>query len=151
MDKRKSPSLFVPKSYHRSNKWALNLFCQYLIKKKFEIINSEENYGLDITAKFKNKVFYFEIETKTGYKFTSKKDFKFGTVSFLARKKKWADLGFLYVIICRETRYAILCHSKVIYQDKYKTDLTINSAERIGSDEFYRVPKDICKWVNLNI
>jgi hypothetical protein len=70
-------------------------------------------------------------------------------VSFLARKKKWAEIGFWYIIVCRETLAYVKCHSQTIYQDKFQEKLKIDSKERQGMDTFYRVPKDLCEWSKI--
>jgi hypothetical protein len=63
-------------------------------------------------------------------------------VSFLGRKKKYGD--FWYVIVCGETEAILLAHSFEIYKEEYRELQTINTNERNGLDEFYRVPKDKC-------
>jgi hypothetical protein len=151
-DDRKAPQKFVKKSYDRSDDWAVSKVKEHLSNNGYTVIPKEsEDYELDIKA-VKNAVTeYYECETKTGYTFTSERDFRFSTLSFLARKKKWADIGFWYIIVCRETLAYAKCHSNVIFQDKYMEVLDINSQERKGKDTFYRVPKNLCEWGKLQI
>jgi hypothetical protein len=150
MDNRKIPYKFVKNSYDRSDQWAITKVKEHLIQNGYEIINKiTEDYDLDIKAVKDEVVDYFECETKTGYSFTGRDDFRFQTVSFLARKRKWADVGFWYLIVCRETLAYVKCHSTVIFQDKFLEKLDIDSQERRGIDTFYRVPKDLCEWSNL--
>ena len=116
----------------------------------FTIIEkATEDYELDLKVIKNDLTEYYECETKTGYKFTSQSDFRFSTVSFLARKKKWAKIGFWYIIVCRETLAYVKCHSDTIFQEKYLEQLNIDSQERRGADTFYRVPKDLCVWSNI--
>ncbi len=150
MDGRKTPHKFVQKSYDRSDQWALTKVKEHLIKNGFTIIEKEtEDYELDLKVMKNNLVEYYECETKTGYRFTGQENFRFATVSFLARKKKWEKIGFWYIIVCRETLAYVKCHSSIIFQEKYLEQLNIDSQERRGKDTFYRVPKDLCEWSNL--
>jgi hypothetical protein len=150
MDERKEPSKFVKKSYDRSDHWAISKVKEHLVSSGYTIIEKNaEDYELDIKATKSDIAHYFECETKTGYSFTGKNDFSFPTVSFLARKKKWAEIGFWYIIVCRETLAYVKCHSQTIYQGKFQEKLKIDSRERQGSDTFYRVPKDLCEWSKI--
>ena len=152
MDDRKNPQKFVPKSYNRSDDWAISKVKEHLINNGYTVIPKEtEDYSLDIKAVKNGLVEYYECETKTGYTFTGKQDFKFSTVSFLARKRKWAETGFWYIIVCRETLAYVKCHSSVIFKEEYLEVLDINSQERRGKDTFYRVPKNLCEWGKLEI
>lgn len=147
---KKEPYRFVKKSYDRSDQWAISKVKEHLINNGYSIPEKGmEDYGLDIKAIKEGVVHYFECETKTGYPFTGADDFKFSTVSFLARKKKWAPVGFWYVIVCRETLAYVKCHSEIIYRDEFLEELEIDSKERQGTDAFYRVPKELCEWSNL--
>ena len=149
-DKRQSPRRFVPNSYGRSDDWAVSKIKGFLVTKGYRILEKDaEDFAIDIAADRHGKIEYFEVETKTGYPFTGKDDYPFDTVSFLARKKKWASAGYWYVILCRETLAFLMCNSNEIYQDKHFIKLGIDSAERKGNDEFYRVPKDKCYWYKL--
>lgn len=146
---RKAPQKFVRASYSRSNAWAIEVVKEFLLSQSYNIHSKQEDYGPDIKAEKNSVIEYFEVETKTNYTFTNQENFKFPTVSFLARKEKWKDIGFWYVIVCRETRACIKCHSSVIYQEQFKEKLKINSKERLGTDTFYRVPKELCEWLTL--
>lgn len=147
---RKLPQKFVPASYERSNAWAIERVQKYLIQQGHTILPKEEDYGLDIKAIKDSTTEFYEVETKTDYTFTHEGDFKFDTVSFLARKQKWKDIGFWYMIVCRETCACIKCNSSIIFQEKFKQQIKINSKERFGQDEFYRVPKHLCEWLTLS-
>lgn len=139
--------IFLQESYDKNNDWAISKVIYYLEKNGYHVIPKVEDYSIDIEAVKNGKKEYFECEVKTGYQFTSKEDFRFSTVSFLGRKRKWADIGFWYIIICRETQAFVKCHSDVIFQDKYRQTIELkNSWSRGGHDTFYRVPKDLCEW-----
>ncbi len=122
---------------------------KHLKRQGYTIIPKSEDYGPDIKAEKDSIVEFYEVETKTGYTFSSQEDFRFPTVSFLARKEKWKDTGFWYIIVCRETSACIKCHSDVIFQDKFREIKKIDAAERFGMDIFYRVPKELCEWLTL--
>jgi hypothetical protein len=147
---RKTPKEFVPASYSRSNAWAIEQVEKLLKHQGYAILPKSEDYGPDIKAEKDSIIELYEVETKTGYAFNNQEDFRFSTVSFLARKEKWKDLGFWYVIICRETSAYIKCHSSIIFQDKFRVIKKIDAAERVGKDIFYQVPKDLCEWLTLN-
>jgi len=142
---------FVKDSYNENNDFAINIVQNFLINNGYTIIEKlVEDYNIDIEAKKDNITKLFEVEVKTGYKFTNRESFKFDTVSFLARKKKWnINEGFLYIIICKETDWALVAKSGDIFKPEYKESLQINSYYRKGNDEFYRVPKELCKFFKI--
>lgn len=143
---------FVPESYKRNNSKGIDKFTKYLNKRGLTVEDkTEEDYGVDITAYDKDgSPVNFEIEMKSGYPFTTQESFKFSTVSFLARKKKWnKGDGFWYVIICNETDYFIVCHSSDIFKERYKVIKRIQTVDRNGRDEMYHVPKEICEFKKL--
>ncbi len=159
-----NPSVFIPGSYKKSDAFAKDIIEQYLANcvPPFEIIEREENYDIDIVAQKHNSVtkYYFEAEVKTGCPFTTVDTFRHDTVSFLGRKKKWKDLPFWYIIVCRETDYAVMAGSNKIYQEinkeilyidtKYQDPLTNEIKEgRKGNDEFYRVDKHLCHFFKI--
>lgn len=145
---KQKPSKFNKESYDRSNQWGINLVTEYLISKGYVVKSKDvEDMLVDIVASKDGIEKSYEVEVKTGYKFTSKDDFKFDTVSFLGRKQKYKN--FWYIIICRETKSMIVCHSDIIYQEQYKEKIHINSQDRKGEDLFFRVPKDLCYWIKL--
>ena len=144
---RNKPTKFVPESYKENNDWAVERVQNYLRNIGYQIfIKNKEDYKIDIKAKRNSRIVYFEVEVKTGYPFTGMEDFPFPTVSFLARKKKWADIGFYYVIISKETTAITMSHSDIIYRDEYKEKFHVDTPRRYGSDVFYRVPKHKCLW-----
>lgn len=138
---------FVQASYDRNDEWGKEVLVRWLLNQKgrFDIIPKEkEDYKVDVMAydKKADKVMSFEVEVKHGYPFTNEQSFKFDTVSFLGRKRKYGD--FWYVIVCGETESILLAHSYEIYKEEYREIKTIATNERNGLDEFYRVPKTKC-------
>ena len=138
---------FVQASYDRNDDWGKEVLVRWLKMHggRFAIIEKEkEDYKVDILAldTKADKLVSFEVEVKHGYPFTDAESFKFDTVSFLGRKKKFGD--FWYVIVCGETEALLLAHSFEIYKEEYREIKTIATSERNGLDEFYRVPKEKC-------
>ena len=138
---------FVQASYDRNDDWGKDVLVRWLKMHggRFAIIEKEkEDYKVDILAldTKADKLVSFEVEVKHGYPFTDAESFKFDTVSFLGRKKKYGD--FWYVIVCGETESLLLAHSFEIYKEEYREIKTIATNERNGLDEFYRVPKSKC-------
>ena len=143
---------FVQASYDRNDDWGKEVLVRWLKMHggRFAIIEKEkEDYKVDILAldTKADKLVSFEVEVKHGYPFTDAKSFKFDTVSFLGRKKKYGD--FWYVIVCGETEALLLCHSFEIYKEEYREIKTIATSERNGLDEFYRVPKEKCLFYTV--
>ena len=143
---------FVQASYDRNDDWGKEVLVRWLKMHggRFAIIEKEkEDYKVDILAldTKADKLVSFEVEVKHGYPFTDAKSFKFDTVSFLGRKKKYGD--FWYVIVCGETESLLLAHSFEIYKEEYREIKTIATNERNGLDEFYRVPKEKCLFYTI--
>jgi hypothetical protein len=123
---------FVKDSYNENNDFAINIVQNFLINNGYTIIEKlVEDYNIDIEAKKDNITKLFEVEVKTGYKFTN------------------INEGFLYIIICKETDWALVAKSEDIFKPEYKESLQINSYYRKGNDEFYRVPKELCKFFKI--
>jgi hypothetical protein len=143
---------FVQASYDRNDDWGKEVLVRWLKMHggRFAIIEKEkEDYKVDILAldTKADKLVSFEVEVKHGYPFTDAESFKFDTVSFLGRKKKFGD--FWYVIVCGETEALLLAHSFEIYKEEYREIKTIATNERNGLDEFYRVPKEKCLFYTI--
>ena len=142
---------FNQQSYDENDNWAKVLFSKHLKSEGYKVLPIVEDFGIDLLAEKEEQIFYFELEVKTRYPFTTVDTFKFDTVSFLARKKKMHNKQpFVYVIICRETEWALMCNSSEIFKDEYEEFVTINTSRRKGVDKMYRVPKDKCKFFQLN-
>lgn len=145
--------IFSEKEYNRSNQWGIDRVAEYLKSNGYTIIEKDtEDYDVDITATKGGKTFLFEAEVKRGYPFSCEKDFKFDTVSFLGRKKKYHNRhseGFFYCIVCYETSCVLSCHSSDIYKDNQRQLKTLSKKSRRGLDEFYLVPKEKCKFTLL--
>jgi len=142
---------FSKESYDKNDLYAKNKFSQFIIRKGHTIISIIEDYNHDLQTIKNNTKYFFELEVKTGYKFTNEDSFQFNTVSFLGRKKRLHEIKpFFYVIICRETEWAVMCYSENIYINDYIEHINIKTIHRNGNDELYRVPKNICTFFNLN-
>jgi hypothetical protein len=138
---------FVQASYDRNDDWGKEVLLRWLKSygSRFTILDKEkEDYKVDIVVldTKADKLMSFEVEVKHGYPFTDEESFKFDSVSFLGRKKKYGD--FWYAIVCAETEAILIAHSYEIYKEEYREIKTIATTERNGLDEFYRVPKDKC-------
>jgi len=138
---------FVQASYDRNDDWGKEVLLRWLKSygSRFTILDKEkEDYKVDIVVldTKADKLMSFEVEVKHGYPFTDEESFKFDSVSFLGRKKKYGD--FWYAIVCAETESILIAHSYEIYKEEYREIKTIATTERNGLDEFYRVPKDKC-------
>ena len=142
---------FNQASYDENDNWAKTIFVKHLIRNGYKVLSTKEDFGVDLTAEKDNKLYYFELEVKTRYPFTSRDTFQFDTVSFLARKKRLHEQNpFIYVIICKETEYALCCESQDVFKDGYEEFVTINTTRRKGLDKMYRVPKDKVKFFKLD-
>jgi hypothetical protein len=74
--------------------------------------------------------------------------FPYSTVSFLDRKKKFSkDHLFFYIIISSKTYAALIVRSDKIFKKEYLERLYINTRERSGEDYFYRIPRELCRFV----
>jgi hypothetical protein len=138
---------FVQSSYDKNDSKGKALLKAYLTRRGHIISDNEDKYGIDLFSEKKGKVYRWEVEMKSKRPWTNQDDFNFDTVSFLRRKEKWKDEWFWYVIICSETNAALMCSSDIIFQEKYKQILRINTEDRKGTDIFYRVPKELCIFV----
>lgn len=139
---------FVKESYDEHNAWAIQKVSDYLVYRGYEIMpKQEEDYSLDILASKDNEFIYVEAEVKEDYPWRDMDSFRFPTVSFLARKKKWKNVGFWYVIVCKETEAMLVGHSDVIFNDEYLEVLNIRKGQRNGGDVFYRVPKELLIFI----
>lgn len=143
---------FSQTSYNANDDWAKQQFIPYLEKKNYTIVSSEEDYSHDLkTISPEGKEVLFELEVKIGYPFKSSKSFPFDSVSFTGRKERLhLDKEFHYVIICKETKWAVTATSDKIYKKDYIEEISIDMSTRRGTDKFFRVPKEQCKFFNLN-
>jgi hypothetical protein len=144
---------FSAESYAENNTWGIQKTTRILQAGGYEVyVPQGEEYTIDLTAQKGGQTYRFEAEVKKGYPFTTQYDYSFPTVSFLARKSKWNDeVGFWYVVLCRETEAYFVCHSSEVYQEEYKECMEIDVTHYKGHDCFYRVPLDKCLWNQLPI
>jgi hypothetical protein len=137
-------------SYDQNDGYAKDKIKHFLTSRGHEVLEDEENYNHDLKTKKNGMVFFFEFEVKINYPFTSEEDYKFSTVSFLGRKIRLHNINpFYYLILCYETDYVVFCHSSKIFNEEYKESLTLNTHDRKGGDEMYRVPKEICGFFSI--
>lgn len=142
---------FSQKSYDDNDSYAKEKFIKFLEKRGYTITSSEENYEHDVVAEKEGVTHYFELEVKRNYPFTTSDSFKFATVSFCGRKERLHKIHkFHYVIICYETGYAVTATSDEIFKEEYREDIELNTYDRRGKDSFRRVPKNVCKFFNIN-
>lgn len=139
---------FNQELFDTSDEEGKQLLIAFLEKKGHEISQNCDKYGIDLFSEKDGKTYNWEVEMKSRRPWVSEETFPFDSVSFLNRKKKWDN--FWYVIICRETRAAIFCHSSVIFHEVYKEKIYIKTNYRNGSDNFFRVPKEKCIFVAPN-
>lgn len=139
---------FVKESYDQNNLIGKQLLVAYLFKNGYNILPEtfSENYGVDIVAEKNGKKIRFEVEMKGKYNFHDMNTFPFDTVSFLARKEKWKNDGFVYCIINKSNYCAISCHSDIIFNADYLEKISVDTSHRRGNDMCYRVPKELCKF-----
>jgi hypothetical protein len=141
---------FSKKSYDENDNYAKIKITKFLINRGHEVIQDKENYNHDLITKKNNLMFYFEFEVKRNYPFTSKKDYKFKSVSFLGRKIRLHEIyPFYYMILCYETNCVVFCHSSKIFKIEYKEKLILKKYDRNGNDEMYRVPINECNFFNV--
>ena len=143
---------FNQKSYNENDNFAKDKFINFIKKRWHKIINSNEEFSHDIITEKKGVLFFFEVEVKRNYPFTTRDTYIFDTVSFLGRKKKLHYKNpFYYIIICKETEWAVCCESKKIFIDNYIENLNINTSDRNGKDQMFRVPKEKCLFFDINL
>ena len=140
------PQKFNRKSYDDNNQWAIDIITSFLENNGYDCPPKPEDYKADISAFKDGKEKLFEAETKYTF-FEDESTFPFPTVSFAARKKKYGD--FVYIIISKKSNWAIACESSVIYNDKFKEEVHVNTSDRLGMDSFYRVPKELCHFFKI--
>jgi hypothetical protein len=140
---------FSKKDYDKDDAWGTEILRQVLIARGYELVPKEkEDYGIDIVGVRNGLPEFFEVEVKHNYPWTDREDFKFDTVSFLGRKRKWNDLNFWYCVICAETESIIFAQSSEIFKEDNRQLKQVNSQNRKGLDEFYMLPKEKCFFVS---
>ena len=95
----------------------------------------------------KKPISAFEAEMKKDISITTPEAF-YKTVSFLSRKKKFADKNqFIYFIISNKNSGAIWAPSDVIFKEKHRVQKYISKDGRQGYEDFYEVPRELCTFV----
>jgi hypothetical protein len=142
---------FVKSDYDKNDDWGKDIVRKILLHRGYQIDEKpEEDYDIDFVAIRNGEREFFEVEVKHKYSWTGREDYRFDTVSFLGRKKKWEHKGFWYLIICAETEALVIANSNRIYKDEYRQVKHVNTGSRRGLDEFYLVPKDRCYFFSIN-
>jgi len=141
---------FIQNSYDINDQVGKDILRNFLQVHNYILEEDKEDFYHDVVATLDKEKHYFETEIKNLFSFTGPHDYKYDSVSFLGRKKRLHDKHpFWYVVICTKTGYAVMCHSNIIFQDKYKQRLYIDSPDRTGYDYFYRVPLKHCNFFKI--
>ena len=147
MDKIKSADDFVQESYERNDWLGKTMLTWYLMKAGHKVNVPKENFGIDMTSTKDGKQFHWEVEMKHNVQWVDAASFPYPTVSFLKRKQKMGD-NFWYAILCADTQALLFARASDIFQEKFREDVKVNTKERQGISECYRVPKELCFWKN---
>jgi hypothetical protein len=147
---------FNKASYDRNNQSAMILLETHLKNNGFKIIkgsDAPEDYKIDIVAEKDGKEYEFEVETNNRDTFTTVDTFKWDTVSFVARKKKMCDCEnpYYYVVINPKTEWFFTSTCTEIFKEDYFTKVGVNTTDRKGQDEFYRLPKELVTFKKLDL
>lgn len=141
---------FNKETYDKYDSFIKEKMIKFLSKRNYEILKQHEDYNHDLVALKNNKKYYFELEVKIGYPFTSVEDYPFLTVSFLGRKKRLHNINpFYYLILCKNTGFIVGCHSTEIFKNEYLEGVSVNTRNRKGKDKMYRVPKEKCTFFKI--
>ena len=149
---RTKAGVFRKDDYDELNSYAIDMITEFLQFFGYDVPKKEEDFTIDIEAFRDGKKYRIEAEVRSDLWFEERETFPFDTVSFLGRKKKYEDISdFWYFLVCKKTGYAVYCNSNTIYKDIYRETITVNNSKRYGDDVFYRVPKMLCKFINLKV
>tara|TARA_S200002703_G_scaffold157391_1_gene165074 strand:- start:1616 stop:2068 length:453 start_codon:yes stop_codon:yes gene_type:complete len=149
---RTRAGVFRKDDYDELNDYAISMITEFLQFFGYDVPKKAEDFTIDIEAYRNGNKYRIEAEVRSDLWFTERETFPFDTVSFLGRKKKYEDISdFWYFLVCKKTGYAVYCNSKTIYQDIYRENIMVNNKKRYGNDVFYRVPKMLCKFINLKV
>ena len=131
--------------YNKWDAWGKSIIIEWLSSKGHTMVHNPDKYGIDLYSDYEGKLYLWEVEVSTTHVWTCEDDYKPEAVSFLGRKKKWAEWPFYYCIICSETESIVLCSSSVIYKPEYKQERYVVSRNCV--DVFYHVANELCRWV----
>lgn len=139
---------FIQESYNAYNQKGISLLSDFLSSKGYEIESKEEeDFNIDIVAYKEGNRYLFEAEMKKDITITTPEAF-YKTVSFLSRKRKFAEKNwFIYFIISNKNNGAIWAPSDVIFRYEHKVQKYITKDGRQGWEDFYEVPRELCKFV----
>ena len=137
--------------YNITDEKAKEMMKSFLISRGHKIVSEVEDYYHDLITEKDGVEHYFELELNLSHEFTSEKDFKYPTATFLGRKERLHKKHpFHYVVICPTTGASVVAYSSEIYQDEYKVEVVVNQPHRKGLDCFYRIPKNKVQFFNIN-
>lgn len=145
---------FIRSEYDKYDHKAKEILAKYLQSIGHIPTIKTEDFSFDMYSTiphpgFPGVIWRWEAEMKKDVEWTSREDFPFDTVSFLARKNKYHN-NFWYAIICdANKKHIVIAHSRSVYQLGERKERTINKDTRSGKDVFYLVPKKCCFWVSL--
>jgi hypothetical protein len=144
---RTRAGVFRKDSYDANNDIAISKVIKYLESKGMRCeYKDEEDFDIDLICYKGKKKYRVEVEVKNTY-FENEETYPFETVSFLKRKKKYANDGiFYYFLLSKQCESFLFCKSNIIYKDEYYEKCNVNTSQRYGNDEFYRVPKHLCEF-----
>lgn len=144
---RTKAGVFRKDSYDANNDIAIKKVIKYLESQGMRCeYKEEEDFDIDLICYKGSKKYRVEVEVKNTY-FEDEETYPFETVSFLKRKKKYAKPGmFFYFLLSKKCNSFLFCQSNIIYKDEYYEKCNVNTSQRYGSDEFYRVPKHLCQF-----
>ena len=131
--------------YNKWDAWGKDIIIDWLSSKGHTMVHNPDKYGIDLYSDYKGKLHLWEVEVSTTHVWTCEDDYKPKAVSFLGRKKKWAEWPFYYCIICSATESIVVCSSSVIYKPEYKQERYVISRDCV--ETFYHVPKELCEWI----
>lgn len=144
---RTRAGVFRQDSYDANNDSAIRKVVKYLRSKGMECeFKEQEDFDIDLICHKDGKKYRIEVEVKNTY-FESQDTYPFDTVSFLKRKRKYAKEGvFYYFLLSKKCNSFLYCDSDTIYKEEYFEKCDVNTSQRYGADEFYRVPKHLCNF-----
>jgi len=133
--------------YKQWDDWGKSIVINWLTNSGHIMVHNPDKYGIDLYSDYKGKLYLWEVEVSTRRLWTCEEDYKYDTVSFLGRKKKWDTWPFFYCIICSQTRAVVMCVSTTIFKEEYKQTRYVVSRDEM--DEFYDVPKELCTFIHI--
>lgn len=140
---------FSQPGYDENDPAAKKLMIKFFQNHEYSIISEVEKFEHDLIIEKKGKIYFIELEMKASLVFTDSNSFKYDTVSFLKRKDKLHLIApYTYFIIQPKNKWSVYCHSNTILQEKYKV-MKATKSRPYELEEYYHVPKELCKFIDL--